>query len=65
MYQFKAKDSEIKDYTLYLSDISKDFTISIMKKAGLKGIVKHFSVNFNPIGTNGILDIHRYLMKRT
>ena len=65
MYQCKAKDSEIKDYTLYLSDISKDFTISNMKKAGLKGIVKHFSVNFNPIGTNDILDIHRYLMKRT
>ena len=26
-YQFKAKDSEIKDYTLCLGNISKDFTI--------------------------------------
>ena len=30
IYQFKAKDSEIKDYTL--SNILKDFTINNMKK---------------------------------
>ena len=30
--QFKAKDSEIKDYTLCLGNISKDFTITNMKK---------------------------------
>ena len=28
-----------------------------MKKKGLKGIVKSFSVDFNPIDTRGILDI--------
>ena len=32
IYQFKAKDSEIKDYTLCLDNISKDFTIDNMKK---------------------------------
>ena len=36
-----------------------------MKKAGLKGFVNLFSVDFNPIDTNDILDIHKYLMKRT
>ena len=36
-----------------------------MTTTGLKGIVNFFSVNFNPIDTNDILDIHRYLMKRT
>ena len=36
-----------------------------MKKTGLKGVVKFFSVDFNPIDTNDILDIHKYLMKRT
>ena len=36
-----------------------------MKKAGLKGVVKFSSVDFNPIDTNDILDIHKYLMKRT
>ena len=35
------------------------------KKTGLKGVVKFFSFNFNPIDTNNILDIHKYLMKRT
>ena len=36
-----------------------------MKKAGLKGSVKFFSVDFNPIDTNDILDMHKYLMKKT
>ena len=36
-----------------------------MKKTGLKVIVKFFSVNFNPIDTNNILDIHKYFMKGT
>ena len=40
LYQFKAKNSEIKDYTLCLGDISKDFIINNMKKkTGLKGSV--------------------------
>ena len=34
-----------------------------MKKSGLKGIVKLFSVDFNHVDTN--LDIHRYLIKGT
>ena len=36
-----------------------------MKKMGLKGVVNCFSVDFNPIDTNDILDIHKYLVKRT
>ena len=36
-----------------------------MTTTGLKGVVNFLSVNFNPIDTNDILDIHRYLMKRT
>ena len=31
IYHFKAKNSEIKDYTLCLGNISKDFTINNMK----------------------------------
>ena len=31
-----------------------------MKKAGLKGSVRFFSVDFNPIDTNDISDIHKY-----
>ena len=36
MYEFKAKDSEIKPYALCLSNVSKDFTINNIKKTGLK-----------------------------
>ena len=32
VYQFKAKNSEIKDYALCLGNVSKDFTINNMKK---------------------------------
>ena len=42
----------------------KILQLIIFKKAGLKGAVECFSVDFNPIHTNDILDIHRYLMKR-
>ena len=36
-----------------------------MKKIWLIGVVKYFSVDFNPIDTNNVWDIHKYLMKRT
>ena len=45
IYQFKAKDSEIKPYLLCLGNIFKDVTISNLKKAGLKGNVQFFSVD--------------------
>ena len=32
MYQFKAKNSAIKDYALCLGNVSKDFTTNNMKK---------------------------------
>ena len=58
---FKAKNREIKEYALCLSNISKEFTINnLEKKTGLKGVVELFSVDFN-----NILDIHKCLMKRT
>ena len=63
IYQIKAKDSERKDYSLCLGNISKDFTINNAKKTWLKGSVKLFSVDFNPIDNHEILHIHRYSMK--
>ena len=48
-----------------LANISTDFTIDVMKKIGLKGIVKVFSIDYNANDTNDILDIHRYLTKKT
>ena len=63
MYQFKAKDSEIKPYPRSLGNIVKYFAISNMKKTGLKGSVKVFSADYKPINTSEILDIHRFLTK--
>ena len=40
MNQFKAKDSEIKDYTLCISNISKNFTVNNMKKNKIKSNCK-------------------------
>ena len=51
--QFKAKN-----YAVFFGNISEDFIINDMKNL-------FFSDDFNPIDTNDILDIHRYLMKRT
>ena len=46
-------------------NISENFTINNMKKkkTGLKRTVKFFSVDFNPIDTNNILDIHKCFKK--
>ena len=66
IYQFKAKDSEVKYYILRLGNISKDFTINNMKKRNrIKRTCKIFSANFNPIDTKDVLDIQKYLMKKT
>ena len=65
IYQFKAKDSEIKSNRLCLGNMSNDFTLDNMKKAGLKGSIKVFLVDYNTVNTSDILVIHRYLMKKT
>ena len=46
-----------------MGNISKGFTIDSMKKTGLKGCAKVFSVGYSAIDTSNILDIHRCLMK--
>ena len=42
IYKFKAKSSETKDHTLYLGNISKDFTINNMKKMRLSEVAFFF-----------------------
>ena len=58
------KNSEIKDHTLRLCIISKDFTINTIKKNRIKS-ENFFSVDFNPIDNKDILGNYRYLMKVT
>ena len=63
IYQFKAKDSKIKACPLCLGNISKDFSVDNMKETGLNGYVYDFSVDYNAIAVDDILEIHEYLMK--
>ena len=42
IYQFKAKNSEIKDYALCLGNISKDLTINNVKKNRIKKSCRNF-----------------------
>ena len=63
IYKFKSKDSEIVATPLCLGNISKDFSVDNMKKIGLNGYAYYFSVDYNAIVVDDILDIHKYLME--
>ena len=62
--KFKAKDSEIVATPLCLGNISKDWSVDNMKKTGFNGYVYDFSVDYDAIAVDDILDIHKYLMKK-
>ena len=62
--KLKAKDSEIVVTPLCLGNISKDFSVDNMKKTELNGYVYDFSVDYDAIAVDDILDIHKYLMKK-
>ena len=54
IHKFRAKDSDI---------VAKDFSVdNIKKKTGLNGYVYDFSVDYDAIAVDDILDIHKYLM---
>ena len=61
--KFKAKDSEIVTSPLCLGNISKDWSVDNMKRTGFNGYVFYFSVDFDAIAVDDILDIHKYLRK--
>ena len=62
--KFKAKDSEIRAYSLCLGNISKDWSQDNMKKTGFNSYIYDFSTDYNAIAVSDILDIHKYLMKK-
>ena len=62
--KFKAKYSKIVVAPLCLGNISKDWTVDNMKKTRLNGYVYDFSVHYDAIAADDILDIHNYLMKK-
>ena len=62
--KFKAKDSEIVATPLCLGNISKGWSVDNMKRTGFNGYVYDFSVDYDAIAVDDILDIHKYLMKK-
>ena len=65
--KFKAKDSEIVSQNLLalcLGNIPKDWSADNIKKTTLNGYVYDFSVDYDAIAGDDILDIHNYLMKK-
>ena len=62
--KFKARDSEIVANSLCLGNISEDFSVANMKKAGLYGSVFDRRFDYKVTAVDDILDIHKYLMKK-
>ena len=60
--KFKGKVSEIVATPLCLGNISKDWSVDNVKDTGLNDYVYDFSVDYNAITVNDILDIHKYLI---
>ena len=53
----KTKDSKILAIPLCIGNISKDFFVGNIKRAGLNGYVYDFSVDYDEIAVDDILDI--------
>ena len=62
--KFKAKDSEIVTTPLCLGNISKDLSLDNIKRTRFNGCIYDFSVDYDAIEVDDILDIHKYLMKK-
>ena len=62
--KFKPKDSGIVPTPLCLGNITKDLSEDNTKKTGLKGYVNDFSIDYDAIAVSGILDTHKYFMKK-
>ena len=65
IYQFKVKDSEIKKFPLCLGHIPGDFSANNIKVPGLNGCVYDFSAYCRTFCISNIIDIHKYLVKKT
>ena len=62
VYNFKAKESEIKPFPMCLGNISNICTVNSMKKTGLNGCVYYFPADYNTIDVSDTVAIHKYLI---
>ena len=58
MFKFKAENFEIVGTLLWLENILKDWSLDNTKKTELNGYVYDFSVDYDAIAVDDILDIH-------
>ena len=64
IHKFKAKVSEIVATPLSLGNISKDWSVQNRKRTGFNSYIYGFSVDYDAIAVDDILDIHKYLLKK-
>ena len=64
IHKFKVKASKIVATPLCLGNTSKGFSVDNMKMTGLNGYVYDFSVDYDTIAVDHILDIHKYLIEK-
>ena len=64
IYKFKAKDYEINAASICLGNVSKYFSIDNLKKPGLYGYVYNFSVDYDIVDVNYLLDIYKYFTEQ-
>ena len=64
LIKFKANDSKIVAAPLRPGNTSKDFSVDNMKKTGLNRYIYDFSIDYDPIAVDDILDFYKYLMKK-
>ena len=62
--KFKAENSELIKYPMFLGGLSKDYNKNSRKNTGLYGNVYDFSVDYSAISNDKVHDIHAYLMKK-
>ena len=62
--KFKEKHSDIAADSLCLGNVSKEFSVDNIKITGLNGYFYDFSVDYDAIAVNDILDVHKYLMEK-
>ena len=65
IYKFKSKKSEINAAQLILGNDSKGFSAHNTKKTGLYKYIYYFPVDYDSIDVADILNIHKYLTKKT
>ena len=65
IHKFKANNGHFKfPPQFYLGSISNKFSLNESKEVSLKGNVFDFSVDYNAVAVDDILNIHKYLMKK-